>query len=66
MIRVIALKKHVYKSRPRLPGEIYEAAPKDLVLLTKIGFARLAETPESSATAPKRRYKRRDMVAEDT
>lgn len=71
-IRVLALKKHSYAQRPRLPGQAYLADDRHVPILERMGMVK-AEAPaaapppeeEPARRKPRKRaYKRRDMEAE--
>ncbi len=74
-MRLIAKKPLRYAGRRCEAGEAFEASSRDAKLLCAIGKAEPAdevppvdepaETPEPAAP-PRRQYRRRDLVAEDT
>ena len=68
MVMVIALKDHIYKQRRARKGEIYEARLADIPILQALKIADQAPKeipPPPAAQETKRRYRRRDMAAQE-
>jgi hypothetical protein len=75
-MKVKTLRRHGYGRKTRRPGEEYEIArEKDVMILEAVGkIRRVANMPEKPVVArrerpekpkPRRRYRRKDMVAEN-
>lgn len=64
-VRVVALKDHDYDQKPRKAGDVYEADPKFLTILTGLGRVKVVEVTEAPKPESHGRYNRRDMRAKD-
>lgn len=64
MVTVEALKAHQYWQRSRAAGEVYQMREQDFAIMRSFGYVREAEGVRLPGAKSRRRYKRRDQVAQ--
>lgn len=66
MVQMIALADFRYARRDLRAGDAFEASDRDAGILRTVRRARFADDETPSQDRPRRRYRRRDLRAEDS